>query len=99
MDVPESDPQLKQIHPETNRAAQQVSYSGRRKYILHRKCIPRANLTTFEALKIFLCNFFQLKIKIGVVIDNEQKFHSSSMIFCTCKNPLEKTIFILRSKF
>ena len=26
MDVPESDPQLNQIHPETNHAAQQVSY-------------------------------------------------------------------------
>ena len=54
---------------------------------------PRANVTTFEALKICLGSFFQNKIKIGLVFDNKKKFYSSCMIFCTFKNPLDKKFF------
>ena len=68
-------------------------YRGCRKYILRHKYIPRANVTTFEALKICLGSFFQNKIKIGLVFDNKKKFYSSCMIFCTFKNPLDKKFF------
>ena len=44
------------------------------------------------------CHFFHYKIKIGIVIDNEQKFHSSRMILCTFKNPLDKKFFFCEIK-
>ena len=40
--------------------------------------------------------FFQNKIKIGLVFDNQQQYHSSSMIFWTFKNPLDKDFFKIK---
>ena len=45
------------------------------------------------------CNIFQNKITIGLVFDSEQKFHSSSMIFWTFKNPLDKKFFFQAQNF
>ena len=44
-------------------------------------------------------NFFHNKIKIGIVFDNEQKFHSSSMIFGLLKTPWIKSFFSQDKKF
>ena len=48
---------------------------------------------------MFFAIFFQNKIKIGLVFDNKQKFHSSSRIFCTFKIPLDKKIFFKGQNF
>ena len=43
--------------------------------------------------------FFQSYIKIGIIIDNAQKFNISSIIFCTLKNSVDKKFFVLDKKF
>ena len=47
----------------------------------------------------FFAIFFQNRIKIGLIFYNEQKFHSSSMIFWTFKNPLDKKFFFQAQNF
>ena len=60
------------------------------------KVYPPSEFFNFLSTSKKNCNFFHNKIKIGIVFDNEQKFHSSSMIFWTFKNPLDKKFFFSR---
>ena len=60
------------------------------------KVYPPSEFFNFLSTPNKSCNFFHNKIQIGIVFDNEQKFHSSSMIFLTFKNPLDKKFFFSR---
>ena len=63
------------------------------------KVYPPSEFFNFLSTPNKSCNFFHNKIQIGIVFDNEQKFHSSSMIFLLLKTPWIKSFFSQNKKF